>query len=113
MPRPTVSGTRRRRPGTRTSKAYREENLRRRYGLTVADYEALLTQQNGVCAICGKACPTRGRLSVDHDHATGEVRGLACHKCNTALGLFDDNPTLLRAAAAYLETAPIHTPGDA
>jgi len=73
------------------------------YGMTLADYEALLARQGGVCAICRErpAC----RLYVDHCHATGWVRGLLCICCNFALGLFKDQPDRLRAGAAYLEAA--------
>jgi Recombination endonuclease VII len=53
-------------------------------GITDADYEALLAAQGGGCAICGNPPKTR-RLHVDHDHKTGKVRGLLCHRCNRAL----------------------------
>ncbi len=70
-----------------------------RYGLSDADYDALLARQRGVCANCKR----NRRLGVDHCHATGKVRGLLCGNCNRGLGLFHDDPELLRAAAAYLE----------
>ncbi|QOC59453.1 endonuclease VII [Microbacterium phage AnnaLie] len=53
-----------------------------------------------VCAVCGA---THKRFHVDHDHATGQVRGLLCGPCNQTLGLMQDDPARLRAAAAYLE----------
>lgn len=75
------------------------------YGLTPEDYDKLLASQNGVCAICGAKEALNGyKLYVDHDHATGKVRGLLCHHCNIALGALRDNPTLLRKAAKYIET---------
>ena len=85
-------------------------NLRhvRRYGLTEKQYEQMLEQQGGVCAICRRkeARTLRGTLcalSVDHDHQTGAVRGLLCYACNTSLGGFRDSPALLERAAEYLK----------
>lgn len=69
-----------------------------KYGLTVEEYERLEDEADGLCAICRKA----RRLAVDHCHDTGEVRGLICHKCNSGLGMFQDNPGALMAAAQYL-----------
>lgn len=65
-------------------------------------YNALLAQQGGRCAICGDL-PAGRRLAIDHEHAQPTVRGLLCGRCNMALGSFQDNPALLRAAAIYLE----------
>lgn len=61
--------------------------------------------QGGVCAICGNGAEDtqHGLLHVDHCHDKGHVRGLLCSPCNLALGLFRDNPALLRRAAEYLE----------
>ncbi len=83
--------------------AYRGYNLRR-YGISVADYDAMLEEQGGGCAICFTTEPGgRGsRLHVDHDHATGEVRGLLCVNCNNGLGRFGDDADALDAASAYL-----------
>lgn len=80
--------------------------LRIRYGLTTAGYAAMLADQGGCCAICGAAPDGNTRyakLGVDHDHATGKVRGLLCDQCNRGIGAFKDDPTRLRAAAQYLE----------
>lgn len=76
--------------------------LKNYYGLTVEQYEQLVVDQHGACAICGNTEP-RGRLVVDHDHSTGVVRGLLCHKCNQALGLFKDSRWVLAAGLAYLD----------
>jgi hypothetical protein len=70
-------------------------------------YEELLRQQNGVCAICGRPeiRTYNGKvknLSVDHDHETGEVRGLLCYKCNLGIGQFEDSIELLDKAKKYL-----------
>ena len=71
-----------------------------RYGITVDDFKAMLTAQGGTCAICGDA-PER-RLHVDHDHRTGQVRGLLCTGCNKGIGCFRDDPDRLRGAIRYL-----------
>lgn len=62
-------------------------------------YTERMITQNSRCAICGN----EERLVIDHDHTTGMMRGLLCHRHNTALGLFNDNPLLLKEAASYLE----------
>lgn len=94
----------------RLTAAMRERDLARKYGISVADYEALHAAQRGLCAICGQpeavAWYKSGepkRLAVDHDHASGSVRGLLCSNCNQGLGRLGDDPARLRAAAAYLE----------
>ena len=74
-----------------------------RYGLTTEDYRRMLMQQQGVCKICKRK--SRATLCVDHSHATGKVRGLLCHRCNTGLGLYDDDPRRLHEAAAYVDTS--------
>lgn len=79
----------------------RRSYLLGRYGLSVEQYNSLLDRQNGVCAICRKIDGDIS-LSVDHDHQTGEVRGLLCSLCNKGLGHFDDNPQLLQEAINYL-----------
>lgn len=83
----------------------RNSNLKRHYGITLDDYDSLLEKQEYKCAICGTDTPNgMGRFHVDHNHATGEVRGLLCHGCNTALGGFKDSPDLLLKARDYLLT---------
>ena len=80
----------------------RNREYGKRFGITKADYDRLLIQQDSACAIC-KLIPKRRRLDVDHCHDTGRVRGLLCETCNKALGQFEDNPELLRAAIQYLQ----------
>jgi hypothetical protein len=64
----------------------RETNYRLRYGITVADYDDMFKIQGGKCAICkSPSARGKGRFHVDHDHATGKIRGLLCHTCNTSL----------------------------
>lgn len=76
----------------------------RTYGLSAEGYSALLAHQGGVCAICRGA--RRYRLHVDHDHATGAVRGLLCKADNRLLAVVRDNPERLQRAAAYLVSPP-------
>ncbi len=80
-----------------------EYERQRRYGLSGADYEAMLARQGGVCAICRRR--SKRRLEIDHCHKTGKVRGLLCTNCNTALGRCHDDPDIMRAAIAYLEAS--------
>lgn len=81
----------------------RRNALRRRYGLTPAQYDAMHNAQSGRCAICGgNRNPQGKRLAVDHCHKTNEIRGLLCTHCNAGLGYFDDSPVLLMAAIQYL-----------
>jgi hypothetical protein len=90
----------------------KHHNMRKLYGLTGAEYDQLLADQNGVCAICKQpekqmhtGSGRRQCLTVDHDHQTGVVRGLLCVLCNTMLGRGVDRPEILRAGADYLERA--------
>lgn len=76
--------------------------LRRTYKITGAKHEQMMSDQRGRCAICGKRSSSGRRLAVDHDHRTGEVRGLLCFKCNVGIGSFNDDTSLLRAASVYL-----------
>lgn len=81
--------------------------LRRRVGLYDVDLStlgAMMTAQDNACAICG--APFVDTPHIDHDHATGLVRGLLCMRCNTGIGLLQDDPERCRAAAAYLEHPP-------
>jgi hypothetical protein len=91
----------------RSKPEYRERaraaHLKRAYGISIQEYEAILTAQGGGCAICGEPARERSPLHVDHDHRTGQIRGLLCFKHNNALGDFDDDPYLLRAALRYVE----------
>jgi hypothetical protein len=80
-----------------------QSSLKRLYGLTPQDVEAMSTRQGGLCAICALPFPDTKRRHVDHCHTTGRVRGLLCSSCNLALGKFRDDPALLRRAAEYLE----------
>ena len=77
--------------------------IRRTYGITLQQYNQMLEDQNGVCAICGKADEVEGRrMAIDHNHDTGEVRGLLCGTCNRGLGNFQDSIDMLKKATDYL-----------
>lgn len=83
--------------------ASRRHRLRKVFGMTERDYATRLAVQGGGCAICG-VLPKVGkkRFPVDHDHASGQVRGILCSSCNTAIGLFNDDTDRMRAAALYV-----------
>ena len=80
----------------------KSSQLKVRYGITLEDYNKLLTEQGNVCYIC-KTTPNSLALSVDHNHITGNIRGLLCSNCNTLLGLAKDDVNILKAAIDYLE----------
>jgi hypothetical protein len=84
----------------------RHYHLIRRYGISAAQAAAMIDAQGGLCAICRE----RPAEHVDHDHATGAVRGMLCFNCNGGLGQFRDRTELLRAAAEYLEREPVFLP---
>ena len=90
----------------------RDKNLRYNYGITLEEYNTLLSNQDGKCATCGTTEPG-GRKSgrgggtnvfVDHCHDTGKVRGLLCHSCNRAMGLLGDNVSVIESMIKYLES---------
>ena len=98
-----------------TNLKYREENKEKlkktkyksallKYGITLEDYNKMLSEQGGVCAICGKKEKGNKRLAVDHDHDTGKIRGLLCGNCNIGLGSYNDDPATLIKAASYLRS---------
>jgi hypothetical protein len=77
--------------------------LQREYNITLEEYLIQALAQQGLCAICHQLPVDDEKLCVDHDHETGEFRGLLCRTCNAALGLFKEDPCRLRLAANYLE----------
>jgi hypothetical protein len=86
---------------------YRDKELRKTFGLTLAQYNQMSADQEHVCAICEKpeTATRNGKplaLHVDHDHETGKVRSLLCGNCNVALGMFCDDPDVMRNAIIYL-----------
>lgn len=83
----------------------RSKNLQTNYGITLEDYDRMYESQGGRCAICEDTdlgSTKFGHFAVDHDHRTGQVRGLLCSNCNLGLGHFHDDPTKVVAALVYL-----------
>ena len=91
------------RDGPERKAADRNAYLLRKYGITLEDYQRMLDAQDGVCAICGKRRPDERTLHVDHDHETGEIRGLLCFRCNNAIGDLRDDRDLAQALVDYLD----------
>lgn len=92
------------RSSAKRKNARQDYHIKKRYGLSRADYSAMLEAQGGLCAANG--CSETlfgGKLCVDHDHATGKVRGLLCHGCNLALGKVHDSVEKLKGLISYLE----------
>lgn len=75
-----------------------------KYGVSPEEYQSMLDEQNGVCAVCFKPEHRRG-LSVDHCHKTGKVRGLLCSTCNMAIGLLKDDTKIFNRVVEYLKEA--------
>lgn len=97
------AATRERRRSPAAKRAARDGHLRRKFGITVEQYEAMLDEQGGRCAICRREPHPTISLHVDHDHDCGHLRGLICFECNAGLGKFRDRADQLRAALDYLD----------
>ncbi len=82
----------------------RESHLKRTYDMTLSEYDEMLAGQGGRCALCGIDTPgvPGAHFQVDHDHETGEVRGLLCIICNTRLGWYESNKSLFAKFQEYL-----------
>ena len=88
--------------GAEVQRAY---HLKRKYNISLEEYDAILAAQNHSCAICGTRTPAGvGRFHVDHDHATKRVRGLLCHGCNRGIGYLRDDIFLLAEAIKYISS---------
>src|SRR5690606_17158325 len=84
-----------------------ERHIAETYGITSEEYWAIYEAQGGCCAICQRATGTRKKLSVDHDHVSGEVRGLLCTACNrNVLGHARDDIAFFERAIRYLNEPP-------
>lgn len=89
---------------SKSSARRRKHRLKSIYGITMEQYDQRYIEQLGKCKICRThQSELKKRLEVDHDHATGLVRGLLCPKCNKALGLLNDNSEVLVSAIKYLK----------
>jgi len=91
---------------SRDKKRERDLHLQRKYGITQKEYDEILKSQGGVCAVCGKINVVRGKpanLAVDHNHETGQIRGLLCNRCNFNLNWIENKMNLARALFEYLD----------
>lgn len=90
----------------------KNSDLKKRFGITLEDYERMFAEQGGVCKICGQKESSHQRdgspssLVVDHCHETQKIRGLLCHHCNRGIGLLKDDPEILMSAIKYLQSSP-------
>lgn len=84
----------------------RANRIKREFSITVAQYNDMLSRQGGVCAICGSEDPgNKKTFCIDHHHETGQIRGLLCHHCNTGIGHFKEDPSILIRTIEYLKHA--------
>lgn len=81
----------------------RQWHLKTTYNITVEDWNKMFEEQKGCCKICGIHQSNTSCFHTDHDHITGEVRGLLCQKCNHMLGLVNDDVSILEKAIKYLK----------
>lgn len=87
---------------------FRAWNYKRNFGITIDEYNQMFTLQEGKCAGCSRhQSELSKRLAIDHDHDTGQIRGLLCQNCNRALGLVKDRPSVLVNLAGYLQNPPV------
>lgn len=78
-------------------------HLVREYGITIDDYDRMMQEQEGVCAICRQTSAVHKKLAVDHCHDTSKIRGLLCENCNRGIGMFRNSTNLLSNAIDYLD----------
>ena len=78
-------------------------DLRKKYNLSYEGWLQMWEVQDGKCAICGNSFTKPSDAQVDHDHRTGKIRGLLCHKCNSGMGYFNDNPQIIIKVIKYLK----------
>ena len=83
---------------------YKEKHLKKKYGMTLADLNQMVLEQNNLCPICEKEFTEENPPHVDHDHDTLDTRALLHMRCNTGIGLLGDNPENLDRAAKYLRS---------
>ena len=96
---------------TQNKSRVRGRTLKRKYGITLDDFNRMLASQGGHCALCPSLPEDQknGTLVVDHCHSTGKIRGLLCNPCNTAIGLFRESKETLKKAIDYLTVAETGT----
>lgn len=84
----------------------RKDHLKRTYGITPETFDQMRNAQAGVCKICGEALPENkpGRFTcIDHNHESGVIRGLLCIECNSGIGFFKEDASLLAKASDYVK----------
>jgi hypothetical protein len=101
-PERVKASRRRRRQDPEVKQRERAGHLRRKFGITTEQYDAMLAAQQGGCAICGRTPRAGSSLHVDHDHATGAVRALLCFSCNAAIGHLRDEAERVERVLRYL-----------
>lgn len=102
---PCIACAKNRTPAQRAKK--KDLKLKRLFGISLADYNEMFTSQNGLCAGCYRHQSTlKNSLAVDHDHITGEIRGLLCFRCNSTLGMVHDSTAVLEGLIRYLNVRP-------
>lgn len=79
-----------------------KRNLKNHHGVTLEQYDKMFEEQGGVCAICSGVNKNGRRLAIDHNHNTGEIRGLLCANCNIGIGMLKENVNILCSAISYL-----------
>lgn len=89
--------------GTQHRARMKNGRFKRKYNLSTEEVDRLIAERNGLCDICHQPAKLGTRLNVDHDHTTGEFRGMLCWSCNVGLGHLGDTTERLREAADYLE----------
>lgn len=87
----------------RVALSQRRNRLKRLYGMTLEEFDLLLAEQGGTCAVCPSIEPNGVNWHVDHCHTTGRVRGILCHPCNTALGLLDEDVDRIKRLSEYVQ----------
>jgi hypothetical protein len=89
------------------NKHNKDYSLKRRYGITIKEYNQMFTEQQGNCKICNKPLDEK-HTHVDHNHETKKVRGLLCGNCNRMIGFAKENPDTLKQGAKYLKNQEIY-----
>ena len=91
-------------PHNYSGRTQKDNYIRKQYGITLGEFNQRVSDQGGMCAICGRPDEVVGRsLNIDHCHEPGVVRGLLCGGCNRALGLFQDSVEILSRAVEYMK----------
>ena len=81
---------------------YRNVNLKRKYGITLGDWNSLFQSQDSKCAICSSTDPRGKNWHTDHCHQTGKIRSILCGWCNTSIGKMQEDPDLMMTSAIYI-----------